>query len=194
MKIQDGTGQGYIARVDKNNRLKTESETSDLAVVSNKAGEAYIISSGRMSLGAGVETNSLYIENTSPDRDLVADEFHINHNGGNTNADKLLDIKIYVGALEPTANNTLVTPGAANTSSTITAPVKQYSWNGVGSGMTTAFQGINIGSTFYERGFTANNLPSKFIVGPGQKILITMEMAEAGKAGFTAYIHLRKED
>lgn len=68
-KIEDGTGQGYFAKIDNTNRLTVTSQTvSGLAVAALEREDAYIINSGAtvITLTTTNESGLLTLKNTSP--------------------------------------------------------------------------------------------------------------------------------
>lgn len=74
MKVEDGTGKGYLVRVDKNNRAHTQSLTQTAA--SNAAAEnndAYKFSSGIVNITTtGSFSGLLYIKNTDTRRFVIS--------------------------------------------------------------------------------------------------------------------------
>lgn len=73
MKIEDGTGKGYVAKVTANNRLLTRALTvSHQHHISDTIEEAYqvVTSAGGVNIAASKQ-NILLVENTSDTRDMV---------------------------------------------------------------------------------------------------------------------------
>ncbi len=62
--IKDGTGTGFITKVNSLNRLFVDSISTDDAIAANKAGDAYNINSGVINLSDAVDTPVLYLKNT----------------------------------------------------------------------------------------------------------------------------------
>jgi hypothetical protein len=78
-QIEDGTGQGYRAKVNKNNRLESFSITeSRLADISLREGKSFIITSDFVSLTTtGSFNGMLYIKNTDTSTNLFIDKIRI---------------------------------------------------------------------------------------------------------------------
>jgi hypothetical protein len=106
MIFEDGTGKGYKAKVDANNRLHTQAVTETEALHATEEGDAYNINSGNISLSAA--GSLLYIKNNE-DKDLVVETVIIGQGTG-TVSDS--------GEVTITANDTagdLITDGTAVT-------------------------------------------------------------------------------
>ena len=81
MKIEDGTGTGFKAKVDSNKRIHTQSVTESEALHASEIGDGYNISSGQISFtGNGT---LLYIQNNS-DQELVIEAIAVGTDGGGT--------------------------------------------------------------------------------------------------------------
>jgi hypothetical protein len=74
MKILDGTGKGYLAKVDENNRLSTDSLTVDESVNATYGGMAYNVNTGTINLTSGNPSALLYMRNDS-DSDIIITAF-----------------------------------------------------------------------------------------------------------------------
>ncbi len=61
--IEDGTGTGNNTRVDKNNRAHVRSVTTSENESANKAGRAYNINTGAITLTSGSESAIMYVKN-----------------------------------------------------------------------------------------------------------------------------------
>lgn len=86
--IEDGTGSGNKAKINKQNRLETfsvvESRISD---ISNRYGRSYILTSDFVTLTTTASFNGmLYIKNTSTDKDLYIDRVRVCGTGTSMNA------------------------------------------------------------------------------------------------------------
>lgn len=70
--IKDGTGKGFLAKVDSSNRLEVHAvqETETTEAVEN--GDAYNINSGTIGLTSSTVSGVLYVKNNE-DRDLIID-------------------------------------------------------------------------------------------------------------------------
>jgi len=71
-QIQDGTGKGYLAKVDNENRLFTQSVTTSSQEHASELGLAYNINTGIITLTNATKTPVLYLKNNE-DYELVID-------------------------------------------------------------------------------------------------------------------------
>lgn len=69
-QIKDGTGSGYLARVDSDQRLHTDSVIDTQEFAANKKGNAYNINTGVVNLTDANETSMIYFNN-GEDEDFV---------------------------------------------------------------------------------------------------------------------------
>lgn len=76
MKIQDGTGSGYSTQVDSSNRLRTRGVFSTEQNEEAGRGNAYLLSSGFITLTSASESAVMYLRNDE-DSDLVLTRFLI---------------------------------------------------------------------------------------------------------------------
>jgi hypothetical protein len=74
MQITDATGAGFAAKVDSSNRLRTRGVTSTEVNEEATLGNAYLISSGLVTLTSAAESAVLYLRNDEDD-DLVLTRF-----------------------------------------------------------------------------------------------------------------------
>ena len=75
-RIEDGTGQGYAARVDKTNRLEVAASVVDEERVAILAGEAWAIGTGLLQFTSANNAAVIYIKNES-EADLIVDRFRV---------------------------------------------------------------------------------------------------------------------
>lgn len=73
--IQDGTGAGYTAKVDKENRLHTHAFNVTINQIAALAGDTYTTSTGIINLTSDNESAVFYIKNTGLDDMLVFEQF-----------------------------------------------------------------------------------------------------------------------
>ena len=71
-QIQDGTGKGYLAKVDNANRLSTNSVTTSAQEFASANGLAYNLNTGVITLTNATKTPVLYLKNNE-DLDLIID-------------------------------------------------------------------------------------------------------------------------
>jgi hypothetical protein len=68
--IKDGTGKGYLAKVNANNELLVRSVTDSGEIAANEDGDAYNINTGLVNLTNANDTTLLYLKNNET-RSLV---------------------------------------------------------------------------------------------------------------------------
>jgi hypothetical protein len=68
--IKDGKGTGYLARVDKNNRLVTDAIVTDDSLDATLIGNSYNINTGEITLTNAADTPVLYLKNNETE-DLI---------------------------------------------------------------------------------------------------------------------------
>ncbi len=73
MIIQDGTGNGYSAGVNAENKLLAQTESvSELATISKEKGEAYYLKSGFIALTTTASFSGIfYLKNASTDKEIA---------------------------------------------------------------------------------------------------------------------------
>ena len=81
MRLSDGSGDNYSAKVDKNKRLHTQAVTETESLHSAEIGTAYNISSGQINFTA--DGTLIYLKNNE-DRDIVVEAIALGNDGGGT--------------------------------------------------------------------------------------------------------------
>lgn len=92
--IQDGTGKGYLARVDGQNRLRTRAVTESEFDLATQSGEAFNINTLLQTMGAG-NTALFRLSNNEP-RAVILVGWFIGTDGITTTADNPL-VSVYGG-------------------------------------------------------------------------------------------------
>jgi hypothetical protein len=69
-QFEDGTGKGYKAKVNENNRLHTHAVTDSAAYHATTEGDSYNINTGEITLTSEDETAILYLKNNESSQDL----------------------------------------------------------------------------------------------------------------------------
>jgi len=137
--IKDGTGKGYVAKVDTENRLHTfDTVQSEEVHVAETHGQTFGVSSGSVTLTSLNPHLVLYLTNTSSTRWLYVTEIIVSYNGGTTNHNRACLFELIKSPGAPTVNNTAGTIGNLNFASGETAEGTMEFWDGVGNGMTSA--------------------------------------------------------
>lgn len=188
MKISDGYGQGYQAKVSSDLRLLTDAVSAPAELIANKEGEAFFAATNSVSMSTG-EHKIFYMKNTSDTYQIIVDGFALSHNGGTTSGNKSVTLKYYLSDTTPTANQTASTIYALNGSSSKVLEADFYTWDGVGTGMTVS-GGLNANTHFIAPGITDQPLPGKFILDNGDSMTISMECAEAFLGSVLAFVHI----
>ena len=132
--IEDGTGNGNIAKVDSRNRIVTHAICKNEMMAHAEEGDAYIIATPRLTVTTS-EGAILWIKNND-NRNLYIDRVLIMANGGNTNYNRPMEFGLSYGRAVPTANMTAIVAKNMNEASAKTADVDSYCWDEVGTGMT----------------------------------------------------------
>ena len=84
MKIDDGTGKGFQAKVDLNNRVHTQSIIESESLHSAETGDAYNLNTGLISITG--DASLMYIKNEE-DKDLVVEAIALGSFEGITHSD-----------------------------------------------------------------------------------------------------------
>lgn len=84
MKIDDGTGNGYQAKVNKANKIETHSISEDESIHSAEVGDAYNINTGLISITG--DATLLYLKNNE-DADMVIEAVALGSFEGITHSD-----------------------------------------------------------------------------------------------------------
>lgn len=188
LSIKDGTGTGNRAKVDSENMLSTLAvTTSQLSHVSALHGEAYILDSGVKTLTSTAEHVLSWIKLTqSTTLQGFFNRLSISWNGGSTNFNRPIEVRLYGGMTEPSANNVAFTPLNLNFGSANTAAGTFWAWDGVGTGMTVASLGGLSMSFIASQGYTEIPFSNSIILPTNSVLGITAIGAEIGRIGLQA--------
>lgn len=178
--IRDGTGSGQRAKVTSDNRLGTRSLTqTDSAAASFERQDAYSLSILDIAPPA-VECPVLRFKNVDPVRLFRLNRLHIGWNGGNTNHNRCVRCRMYVGMYPPTANYTTSAAGNLFISSRNTALMEVQKWDGVGNGMTVAANGVKFIASAVAAGLLIIPVDGTIIMSYNDIIGVTAEPEEVG--------------
>ena len=180
--IKDGAGQGYRAQVDSDFRLRAQAAAiSEDAYASIKHGRAYTVPAADMALAlAGTEYLVLWFRNTDPNRLFLISRCCMAWNGGDTNHNRIANIKYYFGTAVPSANNTAITPTNLNQGSTQIALATVNRWDGVGNGMTVTALGTLVKNPYLGQGTSMIDMGGITALSYNQTLGITATPEEAG--------------
>ena len=188
--IQDGTGSGYLARVDNRNRLRTRAVTESEFDLATQAGEAFNINTLLQTMGAG-NTALFRLTNNEP-RSIVLVGWFIGTDGITTTSDNPL-VSVYGGVTGFSGSETAVPVvnrqiGSARAFSIAAFRPSTYPQTLVGAAASPVL--------YQTQGATARAFGSVFITVPaGASVGIEIETTGAGTisggkiyTGFTGYV------
>ena len=180
--IIDGRGRGNVAHVNDEGRfVATTMAQSTRAHISREHGQAYSWSSGLHTLSAINTWHwALWWKVTSTTYDLHISNFEISWNGGSTNFNRPLEVKnVLPTAGAPTANHTAVTPSNNNKTSSNSAGLTVYKWDGVAAGMTNS-AGPSGGNQFYSQGTYQKQFDDAVISPLNEHVGLMVQSPEVG--------------
>lgn len=180
-RIKDGTGSGSLVRIDADNRMWTAAVTKDtLGYIADTTGYSFTWSVQDKTLPGTDEYTIMRIKNTDSSRHLHLHRFLFGWNGGSTTWIKPIAAAMYVGTPVPSANYTALNASSTNFSMSLTAPAEAQIWDGVGNGMTVAYNGVRALHSFFRGGTADILLGGSLIVPFGQSIGFTVKSTEVG--------------
>jgi len=187
--IKDGTGSGYLAKVDSSNNLQVVATSTQIDAAMALEGNFYAIRTGYLDITtAGGRIMWVYLSETV--KNLVLARIVVGWNGGNTNHNRALEVGFYAGEGAPTTNITALAARNANTGSPNTVSLTALGWNGVGDGMDGYAAGLSVSDIIIGQGTTTLDLHGTMIVVPGVTVSIGARGEEAGKLSCTAWFYL----
>ena len=174
--IMDGTGQNYRAKVDGDNRLRTETLATPAIGIYSAKGLAGNIASGPQSVDATTTGSIFYFKNNSQTLSYVINRINLNWD----QTTSVAKVTFWDNGTEPTANTDTAGAGFLNLAATGVFPASGFKWDGVGTGMTVADLGAPGGFLFGAAGNTSLNLESAVILPPGATQNVVVDVDEAG--------------
>lgn len=178
LEIVDGTGKGYRASVNKNNRIETfsigESRISD---ISNREGKSFLLTSDFVSLTTTASFNGMmYIKNTDTSKLLFIDKIRICGTGSSGN---YVQVKFYknptTGTLITDANAGIAIP--ANLGSQEVFPGLVYSASADAKTVTDGTQFSQF--ILHTPGHTIQEYDGMIIIPGGSAIAIVVKPSNA---------------
>lgn len=172
--IEDGTGQGYKAKINSKNRMLVSAENKPvMAIVSGEDGEAYVFASGDFIsiTTTGTETGLLHLKNTSTTKNL-----HIY--SVRTCADVINKWKIYKNS----TGGTLISEANAGSSNNLNvtssniADVNCYK----GADAKTVSGGTMLEHWINDVGHSTEVFDGALILGRNDSVELSVELASAG--------------
>lgn len=103
-QIRDGTGDGYLAKVDSTNRLRSRAVESSEEHAANLLGNAYNLNTGSITLTSAADTPVAYLKNNETTNLIVtAMAVGVNHSTGGS----ATDMAFITVVRNPTAGTTI---------------------------------------------------------------------------------------
>jgi hypothetical protein len=188
--IQDGTGKGYLARVDDRNRVRTRAVTESEFDQATLEGEAFNINTLLQTMGAG--NSALFRLKNNESRSIVLVGWFIGTDGLTTTADNPL-VSVYGGVTGFSGAETAVPVVNRNLGSARTFNVESF--------RPTTYPQTLVGAAaapvlYQTQGASARAFGNVFITVPsGASVGIQIETTGAGAisggkiyTGFTGYV------
>ncbi len=179
--LQDGTGKGYLAKVDSENHLHTSASVEQMvAHRSHYDASAFGISTPMLTLTT-TGGRMLFLKNTDT-RDFYITDLWFNWDGGATSHNRVMFGQLVFGDGVPTANNTVSAAGVLNRKTNNTAQLTVQYWDEVGDGMTGNLTG---GAAFYwcnAQGARPYPIGGTIILGINDTMSVNLRGEEAGEA------------
>lgn len=181
MYIKDGTGNSYLAGVNRRHQLQVEAMIKgEMAYVSEVDGEAYTFSTGNLSIIAESYA-AAWVKLPVNTRHIHLDKAWLSWNGGDANHNRVAYVEFVGGMFEPSANYSDVVPLNMNLGSANTSDLLVKKWDGVGAGMTVAFPGVSMGVIHVRQGLTEIALGGVVVIPKDGILGLSVEGEEAGK-------------
>lgn len=183
--IRGGNGPGFLVDVNKNNQMSIDAVIKrEEAYLSNKFGQTYTISTNVVTLNSANQHLLLYMKNTSSTKLLYNATLEVGYNGGSSNHDRCMELRILAGFTTPSANHTVAPFGNVNFTSGEVAEADGYIWDGVGDGMTTT-GGVLVNGAIVGKGHKVYESYGMPIMGLNDYIGVAVAAEEIGKASIT---------
>ena len=182
--VRDGTGKGNRAKVDDNNRLRMSGVTQSEIYDASNNGLAFAFPANELSIPA-TEASVFWLQNTDATRNFHIQRVYAFWNGGSTSHNRTMVARFYAtsSAVAPSANNVAMSPINLNTTSNNVPVTTAWKWNGTGTGMTVASNGVLAFTGYTGQGHTPIEFEGAFVIGYNKAINITLQGEEAGLAG-----------
>lgn len=182
--IKDGTGKGYLTKVNQHHQLFTESviQTEESHICGH--GLSFVASTKVLTLNSTNPHLFLYLKNTNTEKNIHIWIVNFAWNGGSTNYNRTMKWGWVIAPNEPTGNHILVTPGNLNFTSGNNAEALVYKWDGVGDGMIYT-GGIIPSEEMFGQGISKVEARGIPILGLNNAIGFVLTGDEIGNAAIT---------
>lgn len=189
MQIQDGSGLGPWAKVDRYNRLHVYStKISEASDISVRSKEAFSVTTPVHTFNSLNEHPWLWIRNDNPEKLLFFSSIVYSYNGGDDNHNRIMIKKVYGSPPTPTERYEETNIVNLNIGSLNTPLMTVYSWDGSsGDGMEVDMTDLNSFSTSMVP--TSNLILNEIeavVLGYNASILFTYTPEEIGKSSISA--------
>jgi hypothetical protein len=194
-QLKDGTGSGYLTKVDNRNRVYTNSVSiREMSFISGVDEQAYAFTTSNLSITTSEYAVAWITMPTGTDH-MHIEKAWLNWNGGDTNHNRVCFVRFHGAMGTPSANHQAVTPRNLRVGSSNSANLTVYEWDGVGSGMTVSTNGASMGLIHVTQGLTTVDLDGSVIVPKDGVLGLTVEGEEAGKfaMGLTLWFNAEGE-
>lgn len=193
--IKDGTGTGYLAKVDSEGHLTTHSTSRpEFVFINDTTGQYFAATTGVVTANSTNEHAVLYIENLSSTLNLYVDAWVLSYNGGSTDHNRCCRIRVYKNCIAPTANHTQITLPSLNWSKAILADTIAYKWDGVGDGMTKGSAGTLIFDSLFRNGLTQLQVSGSPILNQGNSVTVSYTPEQIGTFATVMRFYMREQE
>lgn len=190
--IRSGGLRGTKALVDKEGCLRTVSNIESVFTKqSRKYASSYELHPPSFILtNASGYTPVVYMKNISTNKHFHIEHIRLDWNGGNTNFNRTMGFRTYVGMSEPTANAVVgkfgadVGPHNLNLASNINPEVDFRYWDGVGTtGMTVSSVGDQINCGISKQGQNFIRYSGALIIPPQVILGVSLKASDEDGKG-----------
>ncbi len=179
--IKDGTGKGYLAKVNSNNELAVEGIVESSFHRNSEKDMGFVIATPILAVTA---TGGRALRAVPTDLPAHIAGFTIGWNGGNTNHNRMLEVEVYFGEGAPTANHVALAARSTISGSVRVPAFTTWRWDGVGNGMTGMSAGSLIMSCIVGPGCTFVPIDGMLAITLASAMSINLKGEEAGNATF----------
>jgi len=188
--LKDGTGSGYLAKIDNENHLHTTcSMESMIAHRSHYDASAYGISTPMLTITT-TGGRMLWLQNDS-DKDLYITDLRLSYNGGSTNHNRVAFSQLVFADTEPTTNITTGAAGSLNRSNVVAANMTILYWDEVGDGMTGHVAGSAGFNMCIGQGTSYFPIGGAIIVSPNKTLSFNLRGEEVGEASINLLFYFK---
>jgi hypothetical protein len=184
--IKDGTGKGFLARVDSRNEISVSSRSADLCHVKSREGQAFAISTPPLDITTSTTGKIAYFKFTDSTKYFALHSLDLFWNGGSTNYNKTFALNQFTGGtVAPTANITSGTISNTNMGSSVELNATFLYWNGASTGMSGDVAMYSIGTMYYGPGVTQYMYDGIYILTPNTTLAYSVTVPEDGKVAMS---------